>query len=739
MKKNNTTRKQLFVVIKKTRSFAKKTEITTHSRQNTATANGTASSYPNAPSAGLDNIRLPAPQASLSGAPVPAASQPTPPAAPPAATVPPLPKFNKPHAEAAAAPSAPPAQPSTASVPQPSLPSPAPAPVAAASAAEPPAAQEPATPPFAPDFAAVGNQLNKLMSGMATPLSRLAGNLHGLTAQSLLKPAQSVTPKESKAIVPASNPTESISLPTAPAQKASTPISSGKTGTVQRALATGAAYKQGNIEGLDDAHTRALVASTAATESAGGKLDIRNSAGYIGRYQAGASWLAEAGLIAGGANAVIAAMKADGFTNEYKWGKSGGMTRFLKNKNNWKNGLDYEKYLSSAEVQDTAFKTNSDKAYKQLVKEGTITSKMSQDEIAGILKARHIGGLGGARKAAKGIEGAMDANGTSALKYKNDLAAGNVFIKNYQSPVDSTDANITTGYTPAKSTESQSNKDNPSTTKTKLMNPTSKLKKSIHQSSTSISSPNKTKKTSAIKPKSKDKKTTDRKNKEIEEIILKKSIETGKAYRAGNIKGLDDAHTRALITSVVATESSGGDLSVTNKAGYLGRYQAGAGWLIESGLLKITPEQLHNLMKKDGIDYKKSYEINGVTVSAEFMWATKNNNLTNLLKDPKTWKDGLNYEKYSNSAEIQDAAFKTVTDKLYAQLMKDKDIKEIILKMDQKQIAGLLKAGHIGGLGAAKKVAKKISANPDTNGTTPNDYSDDMQNKAFISPFLSPK
>ncbi|WPD75762.1 glucosaminidase domain-containing protein [Dickeya fangzhongdai] len=443
MKKNNTTRKQLFVVIKKTRSFAKKTEITTHSRQNTATTSGTASSYSNTPSAGLDSIRLPAPEAGLPGAPVPAASQPTPPAAPPVATVPPLPKFNKPHAETAAAPSAPAAQPSTSSAaPQPSLPSPAP--IAAASTAEPEAAQEPTTPPFAPDYAAVGNQLSKLMSGMAAPLSRLAGNLHGFTAQSLLKPAQSVTPKESKAIVPASNPTESISLPTAPAQKASTPISSGKTGTVQRALATGAAYKQGNIEGLDDAHTRALVASTAATESAGGKLDIRNSAGYIGRYQAGASWLAEAGLIAGGANAVIAAMKADGFTNEYKWGKSGGMTRFLKNKNNWKNGLDYEKYLSSAEAQDTAFKTNSDKAYKQLVKEGTITSKMSQDEIAGILKARHIGGLGGARKAAKGIEGAMDANGTSALKYKNDLAAGNVFIESYQSGIITSNEKVNT-------------------------------------------------------------------------------------------------------------------------------------------------------------------------------------------------------------------------------------------------------------------------------------------------------
>ncbi|MCA6999218.1 N-acetylglucosaminidase [Dickeya solani] len=437
MKKNNTTRKQLVVVIKKTRSFAKKTEITTQSRQNTTAANSTAANYPNAPSAGLDNVRLSSPEPGQTGAPAPAASQPTPPAAPLATTVPPLPKFNAPRAETATPPSVPPVQPSTSSTPQPSLPSPAPAPIAAASAAEPPTAQEPATPPFAPDYTAVGNQLSKLMSGMAAPLSRLAGSFQSFahaTNQSLLKPAQSVAPKtEPKPVTPAPTTAKPISLPIAPAQKISTPAPSGKTGTVQRALATGAAYKQGDIAGLDDAHTRALVASTAATESAGGKLDIRNSAGYLGRYQAGASWLADAGLIAGGANAVIAAMKTDGFTNEYKWGKSGGMTRFLKNKNNWKNGLDYDKYLSSAETQDTAFKTNSDKAYKQLLKEGTIKPNMSQDEIAGILKARHIGGIGGARKAAKGIKGPTDVNGTSALKYKNDLAAGNVFIESYQS------------------------------------------------------------------------------------------------------------------------------------------------------------------------------------------------------------------------------------------------------------------------------------------------------------------
>jgi hypothetical protein len=199
----------------------------------------------------------------------------------------------------------------------------------------------------------------------------------------------------------------------------------------RRAMETGAEYRQGNIAGLDEAHTRALVASTASTESAGGKLDEVNSAGYMGRYQAGAGWLADAGLVRGGSAAVQAAMKADGFTSEYKWGQSGGMTKFLKNADNWNGGMSYDKYLANADAQDTAFKTNSDKSYANLVKRGVITPNMSQDEIAGLLKARHISGEGGAVQVAKGGTGPTDANGTTARKYYADLASGNIYTNTF--------------------------------------------------------------------------------------------------------------------------------------------------------------------------------------------------------------------------------------------------------------------------------------------------------------------
>ena len=154
----------------------------------------------------------------------------------------------------------------------------------------------------------------------------------------------------------------------------------------------------------------------------------------MGRYQAGAGWLADADLIKGGSAAVKAAMKADGYDSEYKWGQSGGMTKFLKNSENWVPGMSYDKYLSSADVQDKAFKTNSDKSYASLVKKGVITPNMSQDDIAGILKARHIAGEGGAAQAAAGKEGPADANGTTALKYKTDLLAGNDFVKAFSPP-----------------------------------------------------------------------------------------------------------------------------------------------------------------------------------------------------------------------------------------------------------------------------------------------------------------
>lgn len=195
----------------------------------------------------------------------------------------------------------------------------------------------------------------------------------------------------------------------------------------QRSLETGAQYSAGNIGGLDDTQTRALVASTVMTESHGGDpRAINPSNGFMGRYQAGAGWLSDAGLIKGGNGALKKAMAKDGFTlggpgQEDKWGQQGGMTRFLKDDANWNNGLSYEKYLGSADTQDKAFKTNSDAAYNSLMKNPAVKDK-SPENMAGLLKARHIAGLGGAVRMAQGMTGAADSNGTTARKYYDDVA-----------------------------------------------------------------------------------------------------------------------------------------------------------------------------------------------------------------------------------------------------------------------------------------------------------------------------
>lgn len=222
----------------------------------------------------------------------------------------------------------------------------------------------------------------------------------------------------------------------AAAGKADGAIKGAFKGAEARALETGKAYSAGDIGGLDDAHTRALVASTALTESGGGKLDVVNELGFAGRYQAGAGWLADAGLIKGGASAVKAAMKADGYTREADWGRAGGMTKFLKDDKNWNGGMTYDKYLASASTQDAAFKRNSDDAYRVLMKSGSINANTPQAEVAGLLKARHLAGLGGAMAVARGGTGAVDANGTSAKKYFNDMAGDtNGYTARFRSPV----------------------------------------------------------------------------------------------------------------------------------------------------------------------------------------------------------------------------------------------------------------------------------------------------------------
>lgn len=183
------------------------------------------------------------------------------------------------------------------------------------------------------------------------------------------------------------------------------------------AVATANAYHQGNIAGLDDAMTRRLIASTVMTESNGGDLAITNRQGYVGRYQAGAGWLSDAGYI--DKHKLAEAMQ--GQRNEWAWAVSGGMTRFLEDPSNWNNGLSLERYKASPDLQDRAFKINSDHAYHQAVGNSVLKEGDDPAKVAGFLKARHIAGYGGAVSAMTGNRVIRDSNGTSNYDYMHDI------------------------------------------------------------------------------------------------------------------------------------------------------------------------------------------------------------------------------------------------------------------------------------------------------------------------------
>jgi hypothetical protein len=186
----------------------------------------------------------------------------------------------------------------------------------------------------------------------------------------------------------------------------------------ERAVETAREYTQGNIDGLDEAMTRRLVASVVLTESNGGNLSITNHQGYVGRYQAGASWLADAGYV----DQAKFNSAMTGFKTEWSWAESGGMTRFLRNSSNWHDGLTLDKYKQSADLQDQAFKRNSSAAYRQAAREKILKEDDDPARIAGFLKARHIAGFSGAKAVIQGKSARSDSNGTTNYDYFNDIA-----------------------------------------------------------------------------------------------------------------------------------------------------------------------------------------------------------------------------------------------------------------------------------------------------------------------------
>ena len=200
----------------------------------------------------------------------------------------------------------------------------------------------------------------------------------------------------------------------------------------ERSVATANTFAAGNIGNLDEAWTRRLVASVVDTESSGGNLRADNGFGYYGRYQGGAGWLVDAGLV--NREKYDAALKASGFSNDWDWGVNGGAQKFLGNAANWNNGHSLEAYLGSATLQDQAFLTNSNATYNQAVRNGVLSADTEPNVVAGFLKARHLGGYDNAVDAAQGRGTVADANGTTTGKYYDDIARNNDGFDRYFVP-----------------------------------------------------------------------------------------------------------------------------------------------------------------------------------------------------------------------------------------------------------------------------------------------------------------
>lgn len=183
-----------------------------------------------------------------------------------------------------------------------------------------------------------------------------------------------------------------------------------------KAVATARAYDQGNIATLDDAMTRRLVASTVLTESYGGDLGPINRLGYVGRYQAGAAWLVDAGYID-----MEKYRAARNSMSGREWERGGGQLRFMQDAGNWNDGLSLDRYLASDDLQDRAFRTNCNRSYRQAIRNGLLDENATPETVAGFLKARHLSGYEGARGVVQGGRVIRDENGTSNYDYFHDI------------------------------------------------------------------------------------------------------------------------------------------------------------------------------------------------------------------------------------------------------------------------------------------------------------------------------
>lgn len=188
----------------------------------------------------------------------------------------------------------------------------------------------------------------------------------------------------------------------------------------QQAVEIAQTYDQGPIDGLDDTMTRRLVASVVFTGRRGGDPEAVDRFGHLGRYQVGAGWLVQAGLVDPARR--DAAMAAEGARNERQWARDGGMDRFLREPAHWTGGASREVFLATSTHQDRAFRDYCGHQWHRALDEGLLREDDPGRKVAGFLKVCHVTGYGDARAVVTGGRVQRDAAGVSNYDLFHDIS-----------------------------------------------------------------------------------------------------------------------------------------------------------------------------------------------------------------------------------------------------------------------------------------------------------------------------
>lgn len=161
----------------------------------------------------------------------------------------------------------------------------------------------------------------------------------------------------------------------------------------------------GKIANFTPEESLAFAKAVMARENKSGRLDVVNKWGYTGKYQFGASALAETGY--------IDKRKLQAASKGVKNGSDAAAHKaFLADKSNWLIG-DWEQYKHSAEMQDDSFA----KLTSQNIKYGASIHRGDKVKMAGFAMAAHLKGAGNAKKwYVQGID-SKDGNGTRTSDY----------------------------------------------------------------------------------------------------------------------------------------------------------------------------------------------------------------------------------------------------------------------------------------------------------------------------------